>query len=123
MKKKLMILLIAALFVAMIFSTGCKKKFDITGVWSFTFTYDSSHVYSGSVTISGDKASGSAIFSISDWPMTAGTYTVSDKNATLSVTWSNGNTTTLMGSSTDDNNMNGTLTETSGSTGTWMAFR
>ena len=131
MKNKLMILLIAAVFVAMIFSTGCAKKFDITGAWTLTYNWfavsntaktssDISAVSgaaaAGSVTIvfTGDKKSGT--FASSQY---TGTYTV-DGN---SVRWNyDGYVTTYTGTSTDDNTMSGTMIGPNGG-GNWSAVR
>ncbi len=131
MKKKLMILLITALFVAMIFSTGCAKKFDITGIWTLNFNWFSvansargpelsSMKGAGAaavetITFIGDKKSGT--FSTSDGYN--GTYTVDGK----SVSWLfNASVTRYVGTSTDDNTMSGTMTSEY-LNGTWSAVR
>jgi len=125
MKKKLMILLVAALFLTMMFSTGCKKKFDITGTWTVTLNYTSpwAQTYTGTITCAGDKETGAVTYDIADWGLHIGAYTVNDKNVTLTVTWSNGNATTFTGTSTDDNMISGTMTETAGGGGNWTAVR
>ncbi len=125
MKKKLMILVVATLFITMMFSTGCKKKFDINGLWLMTMNYTTpwAQTYSGTITCTGDKSSGTISFDIADWGVNIGSYTVDGKNVILSINWPNGNTSTYSGSSIDDNNMSGTISETSGSTGTWTATR
>ncbi len=132
MKKKLMILLIATLFVAMIFTTGCAKKFDITGTWTLTYNWiAASNVSNTSSTVSaiqgsaaagsdiiifsGDKKSGT--FSIPADNYT-GTYTVDGK----SVRWVFTGGTTYTGTSTDDNTMSGTMTS-SYLNGNWSAIR
>ncbi len=125
MKKKLMILLIAALFVALIFSTGCKKKFDITGTWTITLSYVTPWptTLQGTLTAVGDKSSGTATIDISGWDPGVGTYTVSDTSVTITVNWTGGNSTTCSGTAPSDNSMNGNITETYGATGTWTATR
>ncbi len=115
MKKKLMILLIAALFVAMIFSTGCKKKFDITGTWTVYGDWYTWITFSGTVTFSGDKTNGTFV----DFSNGTGTYTVDGNN----VRWEYPSGTFYIGTSTDDNVMSGTMNSTSGLTGTWNAVR
>lgn len=132
MKKKLMILLIAALFVAMIFSTGCKKSWDITGSWTINYFWSASSSNSasspsltkalassagtGTIIFTGDKKSGTFL---ADGYLT-GTYTVNDKSATWIFA---GNAATYTGTSTDDNTMSGTMYNTSGGNGTWNASR
>ncbi|MEN8221906.1 MAG: hypothetical protein ABFR36_01495 [Acidobacteriota bacterium] len=132
MKKKLMILMVVTLFITMMFSTGCKKKFDITGTWTLNFNFlasantagSSSKVSSmkgygaaGSTTIifTGDIENGT--FSIPDEGNT-GTYSVDGKN----VQWIYTNGTTYIGTSSDDNTMAGNIISAYGS-GTWTATR
>lgn len=119
MKKKLMILLIATLFITMIFSTGCKKKFDINGMWTvnvtwFNPTFDGSYT----ITFTGDKASGTFIANTS-----TGTYTVNDKNVSWVFMDSGTMIATYTGTSTDDNTMSGTMFNNSGRNGSWAAVR
>jgi len=136
MKKKLMILLIAALFVAMIFSTGCKKSFDIQGTWTLTFNWFAvSNTAKTSSTLSavqGSAAAGSDIIiftgdkKIGTFLMPAdnytGTYSVDGDN----VRWVFDSGTTYVGASSDDNTMSGTMVSSIGGfdlTGTWSAVR
>ena len=131
MKKKLMILLVAVLFVTMMFSTGCKKKFDITGVWTLNYfwnnepavktdTLELSSVQgmmganSSIITFTGDKKSGTF-----QSESNTGTYTVDGKN----VRWIFSVGTTYTGTATDDNNMSGTMISYMGMTGTWICTR
>ena len=125
MKKKLMILVVVALFMTMMFSTGCKKKFDINGVWIITLNYVTpwSDTYSGTIVCTGSKTSGSVTYTIATWDIAIGTYSVNGKNVTLSVTWLNSNTSTFSGTSTDDNAISGNISETGGATGNWSATR
>lgn len=121
-----MILIVIAVFLSFGLSTGCKKAFDITGSWNITLSYvtpwpDS---YSGTITFAGSKTSGTSTWNISSWGITIGTYTVSGSSITATVTWpTNNNTTTLLGTKTDNNNISGSISETSGATGTWTASR
>ena len=126
-----MILLVVTLFLTLMFSTGCKKKFDITGTWTLTFNWfavsNSAPVSElssmkgagaagvGSITFIGDKKSGT--FSTSDGYN--GTYTVDGK----SVSWLfNASVTRYVGTATDDNTMSGTMTSAY-LNGTWSATR
>jgi len=125
MKKKLTVLMVIAIFVIFGLMSGCKKKFNILGLWNVTLTYVTPWTasYSGTITFTGDKGAGTSIWDISNWGVHTGTFTVSGSTVSFRVTWSNGNTSTLSGSKTDDNNMNGTISETSGGTGNWTATR
>ncbi|MCK5223110.1 MAG: hypothetical protein KAR14_16100 [Candidatus Aminicenantes bacterium] len=127
-----MILLIAAVFVAMIFSTGCAKKFDITGTWTLTYNWFAvSNTAKTSSTLSamqgaaaagsdiiiftGDKKSGTFLIPADNF---AGTYSVDGDN----VRWVFDSGTTYVGTSTDDNTMSGTMSS-SYMDGTWSAIR
>ncbi len=112
MKKKLMILLIAALFVAMVFSTGCKKKFDITGVWTVNTSILGMTIQT-QVTFSGSRDSG--VF-IDDTDLT-GSYTVNGDN----VSWEYSLGAVYTGVVDNDNSMHGT--KDGYITGTWTAVR
>ncbi len=114
MRKKLTILLVVTLFITMMFSTGCKKKFDIQGIWTVSYTWSNSGTGTTTITFTGSKTSGT--FSSQKY---TGTYTVNDK----SVTWRYTSGTTYTGTSTDDNNMSGTMIGHKGGTGTWTAVR
>ena len=114
MKKKLMILVVVALFMTMMFSTGCKKKFDITGTWTVNGNWIAWVSFSGTITFSGDKKSGTFI----DFGNNTGTYTVDGKN----VRWEYPSGTFYTGTSSDDNVMSGTMNSTS-LTGSWTATR
>ena len=132
MKNKLMILLIAAVFVAMIFSTGCAKKFDITGTWTLTYNWiAASNVSNTSSTVSamqGSAAAGSDII-IFTGDKKSGTFSIPADNYTGtytvdgdSVRWVFTSGTSYIGTSTDDNTMSGTMTS-SYLSGTWSAIR
>ena len=130
MKKKLMILLIATLFLTMMFSTGCKENFDITGPWTLTFNWaladnalktnstlssvnGSSAAGTVNIIFTGNKKSGTFIIPEES---NSGVYTVEGKN----VKWVYDEyMTTYIGISTDDNHMNGTM----GTNSTWSATR
>jgi len=114
MRKKLMILLVVTLFITMMFSTGCKKAFDITGTW--TINYQWTGAKSGSIvfTFTGDKKSGDLLYVGKKF----GTYSVNGKNVTFMFI-----IVTYTGTSTDDNNMSGTFRNTANQTGTWTAVR
>ncbi len=113
MKKKLMILLVVTLFITMMFSSGCKKKFDIQGTWKVYTELFALPAYT--ITFTGSKTSG--IFSLNGEK--GGTYTVNGKN----ITWIYTNGTTYTGTSTDDNKMSGTIKRNADKTGTWTAVR
>jgi len=131
MKKKLMILVVVALFMTLMVSTGCKKKFDITGAWTINYNWfaaanstsnsdlssmkGSGAAGTGTIIFTGDKKSGT--FSVPAEGYT-GTYTVDGK----SVRWVYASGTTYVGTSTDDNTMSGTMTS-SYLSGTWSATR
>jgi len=115
MKKKLMILLIATLFITMMFSTGCKKKFDITGTWTINFTWASGLSGTGTMTFTGDKTSGTFTNNYGG----KGTYTVDGNNAK----WVYTSGTTYTGTSSDDDHMSGTMVSYLGSNGTWTCTR
>ena len=127
-----MILVVVALFMTLMVSTGCKKKFDIQGSWELNFNWSavanvansstelsakSGFGASGTITLvfSGDKKSG--IFTSLGIP--SGTYSVDGKSVVF--TWDNG--TTYVGTSSDDNNMSGTMLSIYGGGGTWSAIR
>ena len=127
-----MILVVIALFMTMMFSTGCKKKFDITGAWTMNFNWfavanststselssmeGSGAAGSGTIIFTGDKKSGT--FSMPADGFT-GTYAVDGK----SVSWVFTSGTTYIGTSTDDKMMSGTMISSGGSNGTWSATR
>lgn len=134
--KKLSILLLSVLLISLLaFNTGCKKKFDITGVWSVNINWSnfaqkntqsisgqmssiqSSAAVLGIYTFSGDKTSGTFVDSWGD----SGTYTVSDKN----VVWVYNTVpySRYTGISADDNTMTGTMSNDWGSSGNWTATR
>ncbi len=130
MRKKLMILLIATLFITMMFSTGCKKKFDITGTWTINYNWGvitnsvntdstissmngASATGTATITFTGDRKTGTFVVQIYN-----GTYTVDGNN----VKWVYTSGTTYTGTSSDDNHMSGTMV--SGSyLGSWTATR
>jgi len=114
MKKKLMILLIATLFITMMFSTGCKKKFDITGTWTINYNWTNWVSATGTITFTGNKTSGTFTNNASN----TGTYTVDGNN----VNWVYPSGTTYTGTSSDDNHMSGTMTGGSFH-GSWTATR
>jgi len=114
MRKKLMILLVVTLFITMMFSTGCKKKFDIQGTWTLSYTWSNSGTGTTTITFTGSKESGT--FSSQKY---IGTYTVDGKN----VTWTYTSGTKYTGTSTGDNNMIGTMISYKGGSGTWTAVR
>ncbi len=61
MKKKLMILVVVALFMTLMFSTGCKKKFDIEGTWTLNFSwFTAENSVKSNSTISAMKGSGAS---------------------------------------------------------------
>jgi len=116
MRKKLMILLVVTLFITMMFSTGCKKKFDIQGTWNLSFIWSNGTHGILALTFTGGKESGS----FSHKNITLGTYTVNDKSVTWKYSLVN---TVYTGASTGDNNMSGTMVSFNGGTGTWTAVR
>jgi len=115
MRKKLMILLVVTLFITMMFSTGCKKKFDIQGTWKVTYKWTGFiSLAPYTIIFTGSKTSGTFIAG-----KDKGIYTVTGKK----VTWTFTLGTVYTGTSTGDNNMSGTMTSNKGGTGTWTAVR
>ena len=132
MKKKLMILLIATLFLTMMFSTGCKKKFDITGTWTIIYDW---HVATNSVStdstissMNGAAAAGTATVTFTGDRKTGTFTTSSGYTGTYNVTgndvnWVYTSGTTYTGTSSDDNHMSGTMVSYKGFKGTWTCTR
>jgi len=121
MKKKFMILLVGALFVTIMFSSGCKKneegvtaKFDITGTWTLVFTWTNQVAKTGTIVFTGSVTAGSFVFN----NYKKGTYTVNGKN----VSWEYTGGAKHTGTSTGDKAMSGTM-KNGGLSGTWTATR
>ncbi len=117
MKKKFMILLVVALFISIVFSTGCKKGFDITGSWTLTDYFVILDLkVSSTITFTGDKDSGTFVEGTDNFSSN-GTYTVSGDN----VTWTYDGGSVYSGTRTDDNTMSGTSSGFFNTT--WTAVR
>lgn len=135
--KKFAVLLLSILLISLlIFNTGCKKKFNIEGVWTININWVTIYVQKNTQSISGQKSSvqGSAavigIYTftgdktsgtfVDSWGE-MGTYTVNDKN----VIWEYNTApyTRYIGTSADDNTMTGTMSNDWGDSGSWSATR
>jgi hypothetical protein len=96
-----------------------KSDYNIVGTWLITVSYDNDDYQFDSITVfKGDKKSGT----LSDNHDGSGTYSVENKNVTFSLLWPNNNSSTFSGQFTSKNRMNGTFSEKSGWTGTWVAI-
>jgi len=118
--KKVFILTIVIISLVLL-SSGCKKKFDITGNWTLSVNWGTGFKAGVVVTFSGDKSSGVILF-----PTAAGlsgTYRVSDINVDFIIKEGLADII-FTGTSTDDDNMSGTMHESGKTTtGNWIATR
>ena len=99
---------VAAVLILVVFKT----KYDITGVWTVSVKW---LTISGTFecTFTGDKKSGTTNAST-----TSGTYSVSDKNATFTLA-----SATYLGIFDSKTTMSGTMSNTSGNSGTFTATK
>jgi len=102
---------------AVLFLVVLKTKYDITGSWAFIFTRGVTNIPQ-TITFTGTKASGT--YATAENPALTGTYTVDEKNATMTVTGASH--IEFYGSFSDKDTMSGTFVEGS-YTYTWTATR
>jgi hypothetical protein len=104
-----------------LFSSGCKKadKFDITGSWIFSRSFDNLEIFIDDMEIvfTGDEFYGTVTLPAN---LNTGTYTVGVSND-IDFTLDNGSAI-YTGAISGSNNMGGTF-EWKGDTGAWSAAR
>ncbi len=91
------------------------NKYDITGSWQMTFTWQGDFPGTVTLTFTGDKKSGTFVSSSSS----TGTYKVDGKN----VEWTYSGGTKYSGTFSDKKTMSGTMVTTYAASGTWTAIK